>query len=296
MIIFSFIIPTYNRSTSLKDLLLSFEKLLGLDFSIEVIVVNDSSNDDTDRVVSDFRSSFSKCSFNYITQKNSGPAVARNLGASMSSGKWLVFIDDDCILPETYLQHLRLVENSPDKVGAICGYIKAFSNTLISKYIDWSGMMLSGNDSSNGKEYFVTANAIVRRDVFDVCNGFNIAFRNAAGEDVYLSQQVKRLGYKIDFNKDLFVWHRHRDTLHGLSQTTYGYGKGHFQLELLNDDFKSLNLAHFLYTETVRSIIKIYRSNTIKYSIPFFVLEIIRNIYWYKGYCHAKNQELKSAV
>lgn len=58
--------------------------------NIEVIVINDNSNDDTDDVLK--RYSQLKIVKNRI---NMGPSYNRKLGYLMSSGDYVVFMDDD---------------------------------------------------------------------------------------------------------------------------------------------------------------------------------------------------------
>ena len=84
----SVIIPTFNRSAFL-------EKAIGSVLSqgyqdLELIVVDDGSEDDTPEVVSGFDSGIK-----YIKQKNKGPAVARNLGIKNSKGEFIAFLDSD---------------------------------------------------------------------------------------------------------------------------------------------------------------------------------------------------------
>ena len=62
---------------------------------VQVIVVDDGSTDDTQRICENFGDRI--C---YWRLENGGVSRARNTGAAMASGDWLVFLDaDDVLLP-----------------------------------------------------------------------------------------------------------------------------------------------------------------------------------------------------
>lgn len=87
----SVIIPTYNRSAFLLDVLESVCRQTRKPY--EVIVVDDGSTDNTRKAL--FNSGYK---VNYIYQKNCGPAAARNAGIAKARGNVLAFLDDDDLL------------------------------------------------------------------------------------------------------------------------------------------------------------------------------------------------------
>lgn len=90
----SIIIPTYNRAGSIGR---AIESALRQDYpSLEVIVVDDGSTDDTAEAVKVFESA----TVRYIHQENSGANVARNRGISEARGSYVALLDsDDTFLP-----------------------------------------------------------------------------------------------------------------------------------------------------------------------------------------------------
>jgi len=90
----SVIIPSYNRRDSLLRLLHSLEAQTIDHNRVEVIVVDDGSEYDPGLITA---TSFS-FRLHYERQTNQGATVARNHGASRSTGDTLVFIDDDITL------------------------------------------------------------------------------------------------------------------------------------------------------------------------------------------------------
>ncbi|MEO8483555.1 MAG: glycosyltransferase family A protein [Acidobacteriota bacterium] len=82
----SVIIPTYNRAGLVARCITS---LRAADAGrLEIIVVDDGGNDDTDRVAREGGAV-------YLRQANAGPAAARNLGFAASRGRYVAFIDSD---------------------------------------------------------------------------------------------------------------------------------------------------------------------------------------------------------
>jgi len=85
---FSVIIPTYNRAALLADTLASVFSQRFTDF--EVLIVDDGSTDETERVLSDHASRI-----RVWTQAHRGPGAARNVAAEQARGRYLAFIDSD---------------------------------------------------------------------------------------------------------------------------------------------------------------------------------------------------------
>src|SRR4051794_7990499 len=95
---FSVIVPTYNRADQLDELLAALAEQRW--YAFEIVVVDDGSTDDTRTLLRD-----RECDgVRWATQANSGPWAARNLGASLARGEWLVFLDDDDRVADGWLQ------------------------------------------------------------------------------------------------------------------------------------------------------------------------------------------------
>ena len=89
---FSFIIPIYNVNKILVRKCLSsiYEQTYN---NIEIIIINDGSNQDIgENYLIELNK---KDNIKYITQKNMGVSVARNIGIMLSTGDYLIFVDPD---------------------------------------------------------------------------------------------------------------------------------------------------------------------------------------------------------
>ncbi len=84
----SVVIPTYNSASTLPDAIDSvLHQTLPPD---EVIVVDDGSTDETERVCRRYAGDVI-----YIKKENAGASAARNTGARAARGRWLAFLDAD---------------------------------------------------------------------------------------------------------------------------------------------------------------------------------------------------------
>ena len=113
MSIVSVCITTYNR----KDLLFKAVKSVCQQSykNIEIIIVDDCSNDGTDVIVKDKLLELDH-RINYIRHKtNRGLASARNTALRNAKGKFYTFIDDDDEVSSDYIQKiLKAIESNPD--------------------------------------------------------------------------------------------------------------------------------------------------------------------------------------
>jgi glycosyltransferase involved in cell wall biosynthesis len=111
----SVVIPTYNRAGVIDKPIRSILAQTYQDF--EIIVVDDCSKDDTEKVLE----SFKEPRIRYIRhQTNSGAAVARNTGIANSTGDYIAFLDsDDEWLPEKLAKQLNLFKQCGSEVGFI---------------------------------------------------------------------------------------------------------------------------------------------------------------------------------
>jgi len=103
--LFSVIIPTFNRCGLLREALASVAAQRCRDF--ETIVVDDGSDDD---IASATRSG--DLPVRYLRQANAGPGAARNLGLQHARGDYVAFLDsDDTWFPWTLEVFRRTIEN-----------------------------------------------------------------------------------------------------------------------------------------------------------------------------------------
>ena len=94
----SVIIPAYNASEWIAE---TVESVLKQEYqNFEIIVVDDGSTDNTEKIVTSFGPKI-----NYYYKKNGGQSSARNFGIKNAKGKYIAFLDSDDLW---FKQKLRL--------------------------------------------------------------------------------------------------------------------------------------------------------------------------------------------
>ena len=108
MSLISVVIPTYNRSAFLKEVIESVLKQTYQSF--ELIVVDDGSTDDTAGVLSRYADKISSLSMNH-----GGPSAARNHGIQAARGDYIAFLDsDDLWLPGKLAAQMSFFHANPE--------------------------------------------------------------------------------------------------------------------------------------------------------------------------------------
>jgi len=123
----SVIIPTYNRSNVLPRTLSSLVKQTYK--NMEVIVIDDASTDDTEKVAKSFVGSLNLVYLrNKINLKT--PSRSRNIGLKIAHGEYFALLDDDDEFLEKKIEiQVRTAQSLDEKVFIVCnGYTYGKSN------------------------------------------------------------------------------------------------------------------------------------------------------------------------
>ncbi len=227
----SIIIPTYNSSIFLANLLKTVISSSLLSSVIEVIIVDDSSESEAKAI----QSLCTQYSARYLWCKGN-VAKKRNFGITNSSQSVVLFTDSDCELTQsTISEHLNLMK-ARQEIGAMLGVVEfigpdnwvwsviertsflgAFSFARRMKYAPWG----------------VTANLSVKRTVLEEVNGFDETFLSTpGGEDVELGIRINQAGYKITCNPNAVVYHTRKtwNTLGSMFRRVFSYGRAHYHV------------------------------------------------------------------
>ncbi len=204
----SVVIGTYNQRLVLQKVLESFEAQT-LDKKLyEVIVVDSSSTDGTDHLLSMFES---RCQIKYRIQPNKGKAAARNRGIREASSN-LILITDADMIADPYLLHYHL--EAHQRMGPAC--FEGLTYNL--KSLDWPPETSSLNPyiSRNYKNkkklgwyYFLTGNVSFSKSIFESAGGFDESFQGYGWEDLELGYRLFQKGISLIYLKDAVNYHYH---------------------------------------------------------------------------------------
>src|SRR5688572_8187985 len=223
---FSVVIPTYNRLDMLLRVLDALDKQIDAP-AFEVIVINDGSKDDTDRVISQRKG------ITFRTQENAGPGRARNHGISLAKGKFIVFIGDDTVPEPRFLaEHARVHRQSNDDPLVAClgftGWPHGERVTAFMEYINDYGLQFGYKLIAHGQvvpfNFFYTSNISIDRELL-AAHPFDTTFPSAAWEDIELAYRLDAKGLKIHYNERAVTRHYHPMDIDSFARRQYTVGK-----------------------------------------------------------------------
>jgi glycosyltransferase involved in cell wall biosynthesis len=223
---FSVVIPTYNRLDMLLRVLDALERQVDTP-PFEIIVINDGSKDDTDRVLSQRKG------ITFRTQPNGGPGRARNHGVTLATGRIVVFIGDDTVPEPRFLaEHARVHhEAGNDPLVAALGYTgwpRGEKVTAFMDYINDFGLQFGYKLIQHGTvvpyNFFYTSNISIDRELL-AAHPFDTTFPSAAWEDIELAYRLDAKGLKIHYNAKAVTRHYHPMTIDSFARRQYTVGK-----------------------------------------------------------------------
>ena len=202
----SVIVPTHNRAASLANALEALSAQVYPAACLEVIVVDNESEDETDAVV---RRAAENAPFSvkYHRKQNDGPAASRNRGAEMATGEILAFTDSDCIPSPGWIRS-TVTEFRPE-VGVVCGPIQPLEIGQDAPFFTHQIHHVNREDG-----LYPTANVFYRRAVFLELGGFDETMRAyswaqpVGGDDTEFGWRVRRAGYRSAFAPGAVVLHQ----------------------------------------------------------------------------------------
>jgi len=197
---FSIVVPTRDRNVLLARCL---ERLApgtqSLAAEYEVIVSDDGEHGEAEPLVL-ARFPWAK----WVVGPRRGPAANRNGGARAARGRFIVFLDDDCV-PE-----LTLLEGY---AGAIRDDVSAYEGRITCREGVTSPLTTAPVNLEGGTLW--SCNLAIRRDVFNQLHGFDERFPVAHMEDADLRDRLLEAGFTTVFVPGASVDHPPRELAWG---------------------------------------------------------------------------------
>jgi len=222
-LLFSIIIPVYNRPKEIDELLESLTQQDFLD-SFQVLVIEDGSSITSKEIVKKYTS---KLTIKYFFKENSGAGASRNFGMQKATGNYFIILDSDVILPTQYLSEVKKVleTNFTDAFGGPDAAHKSF--TALQKAINYSMTAVLTTGGIRGRKQAVgkfqprSFNLGLSQKAFEKTHGFS---KMKNGEDIDLTFRLWQNGFETQLIEKAFVYHRRRSTIPQFFKQTFGFG------------------------------------------------------------------------
>lgn len=187
----SIVVVTRDRAASLERTLAALRRQSFQEY--EIIVVDNGSVDDTERVAAKF-------GVRYVYLPQRGIAECRQRGVELAQGSIVAMCDDDCVPVDDWLeQMMRFFEAHPDV---------ALTGGLVNN-VGFKGkarLKGKGRIGLNGKvdfverfeeaEYFGSANTAFRKSAFAAVGGYDPFFVSGY-EEIDLCYRLRERGFRI---------------------------------------------------------------------------------------------------
>jgi len=201
----SVIIPVYNGKRFLRE---AVQSVIGQTLPpIELILVDDGSDDDSLSIVKDLQYPFPVI---YISQENAGQSSARNHGVRIAKGDYVAFLDHDDIwypyhlqiLAEQFLEnpYLGFVYSNMDEIDEHGNLVNiGLLDMLPNKHPKTSLIDFLSEDLM-----ITPTSSLIRREAFLEVGGFDERLSGYEDDDLFL-RLFRRYKHKY-INEPLYQW------------------------------------------------------------------------------------------
>lgn len=202
----SIIIPTHNRKGYLEEAIQSVFSQTYKHW--EIIVVDDASDDGTWEWLEKQTNERFRC---LRLKGNSGSTITRNAGLRVARGEYILFLDDDDLLPEDALAiHMDGIQRQRDLI-ATAGSVYAFDkNGFLSRIKSTTNRKIHHNIWRDVQFWwpFMVGASLFRTSIIREVGGFDEALE-FWGDDVDLWLRIGHLGPVALLPSDVIKWRHH---------------------------------------------------------------------------------------
>lgn len=180
------------------------------DFSCETIVIDSGSEDETLEIAKKYSTRFYQ-----IKPEEFHHSLTRNLGVSLSRGKYVVFLTQDaCPASRKWLKNLLRNFSEPDVVAVYGRHLPRADASLTRRFaLSWLYpdrrvvTQISGQKPADYRQTaFSNVNSAVRKELL---LQFPFPEELIMGEDRWLAKQLLENGHKLVYDPEAAVFHSH---------------------------------------------------------------------------------------
>ncbi|NUM53657.1 MAG: glycosyltransferase family 2 protein [Candidatus Hydrogenedentes bacterium] len=204
----SVIVPTHNRAASLPAHVDRVLHQTAADY--EAVYVNDSSTDDTARILDEYAARFPG-RLRVVHVHAGAPGPARNAGAAIARGGLLLFTDDDVTVPDDWVARMLALYEAAGR-PAVCGGVAPVSmETDVERYLHCRVAGAMGR-AAGAIHAAPMMNFMVTREAFQAIGGFLDTPLRAA-EDWEFCRRLRAAGFVIHYDPGVEVLHAYQREL-----------------------------------------------------------------------------------
>lgn len=252
-------VPLYNSAKYLRKCLdsLVFQTLK----EIEIILVDDGSTDCSGEICEEYARIYSN--IKVIHQKNSGSAIARQVGLDASSGEYTIVCDSDDWVEADMYEKLYNEAKKSDADMVMCGYFCEYPNgnsVPVQKWfshLDFDGHVKELMNSSYNASWI----RLIRRKLL-VDNNIRYEANINLGEDALILYKILKTKPKItQIENKLYHYRKNANTSSYTSKVTMQNVKAGIKIrEWVKDNYNNKQFEEGLYRMTLNNIFAAFRA------------------------------------
>ncbi len=232
----SILVPAYNEEVGILSTVESIARSTYR--KIELIVINDGSTDNSDKIMRDFidRYNFRKritkdgIDIKYFYKENGGKAKALNFALARATGDIIITVDADCVVDKNAIGNFIKPFADP-KIDVAVGNVKignTESAVTTVQFLEFMNSFYSkAAEEVLGAIYIVGgAAAAFNRNVFERVGLYD---HTNITEDIEVSLKARKHGMNIAYASDAIIYTEGAPTLEGLVKQRTRWKIGWFQ-------------------------------------------------------------------
>lgn len=241
----SVIVPVYNVENYLVKCL---DSLVSQTLeSIEIIVVNDGSPDNSQIIIDQYVQAYPEKVFSYI-KENGGLSDARNFGLLKANGEYIGFIDSDDWVEPNMFEALYSKAKAENSDLVLCDLEYFWEESSVMKPM--SGYKSIFNKPIKKSVFLAPLfawNKLYHRSLFD-----NLYIKYPIGvwyEDIPVTLPIFANARNITYVSETFIHYRQRSTSIMGSKNSHRLNDIFIVLEMVHDYFEANGLIEYYYDE-----------------------------------------------
>ena len=269
----SIIIPVYNGESHLDELI---ENLVNQTYKkIEIITIDNNSTDNSLELLKVLSKGKTFLRI-FSNKKNEGYCGGCNKGIENAYGEFLLFLSQDRIMNNDWIEKIVDEVNKNEKTGCVIGKVEreGASSPEYGHSYDVYGAVLINGSPVESNLFFGGGTVLIRKKILDEIGGFDPEFF-IYQEDVDICWRIRLSGNKIKIVENAICQNKGG----GISDTFYDSDK--FQIKF-DSELVNVPIYKFYYSQKnrIRTMLKNYSMKNVCKRIPISIMMIfLRGIF-----------------